>query len=67
MENLWKAECKEYEYVALQNNGMCSCDNTYSTPATVKRKGKWTSKYKKVSDNQCNKGGTGKGDDLHLT
>ena len=34
-----------YTYFALQANGLCTCDNTYSTPAST---------YQKVSDSQCN-------------
>jgi len=36
--------CKQYKYFALQNNGWCSCDNTYGTPAST---------YKKLSDAKC--------------
>merc|ERR1711959_763031 len=43
--------CKSYKFVALQNNGWCSCDNTYSTPS---------SHYRKRPSGECNKGGTGK-------
>merc|ERR1719478_864799 len=44
--------CRQYKFVALQNNGWCSCDNTYSTPSNT---------YKKRPSGECNKGGTGKG------
>merc|ERR1711881_231043 len=44
--------CKSYKFVALQNNGWCSCDNTYSTPSST---------YKKRPAGECNKGGTGEG------
>jgi len=46
------AACKSYKYVALQNNGWCSCDNGYSSPSRT---------YPKKPSNQCNKGGSGKG------
>jgi hypothetical protein len=29
--------CSDYKYFALQNNGWCSCDKTYSTPDYYKR------------------------------
>merc|ERR1711959_164084 len=44
--------CKGYKFVALQNNGWCSCDNSYSTPSKT---------YPKKPSGECNKGGTGKG------
>merc|ERR1719478_1428090 len=44
--------CKSYKFVALQDNGWCSCDNTYSTPSNT---------YRKRPSGECNKGGTGKG------
>merc|ERR1719398_595285 len=44
--------CKSYKFVALQNNGWCSCDNDYSTPSNT---------YRKRPSGECNKGGTGKG------
>merc|ERR1712072_986113 len=44
--------CKSYKFVALQNNGWCSCDNTYSTPSST---------YRKRPSGECNQGGTGKG------
>merc|ERR1712072_1015460 len=44
--------CKSYKFVALQNNGWCSCDNGYSSPSRT---------YPKKPSGECNKGGTGKG------
>lgn len=34
-----------YKYFALQNSGMCLCDDTFSTPPSV---------YQKVPDSKCN-------------
>jgi len=36
--------CSNFEYFALQHNGWCTCDNTYSTPA---------SKYPKTPESDC--------------
>jgi len=44
--------CKTYKFVALQNNGWCSCDNSYSTPSST---------YRKRPAGECNQGGIGKG------
>lgn len=44
--------CPNHKYVALQNGGWCSCDNTYSSPSAT---------YTKRPDGECNKGGTGYG------
>ena len=40
-------ECREYPYFALQNNGFCSCDYTYGTPADV---------YQQTDDSECDGG-----------
>ena len=40
--------CAGFKYFALQDNGWCTCDNDYSTPAQT---------YPKRSDTDCNKGG----------
>merc|ERR1719331_3232566 len=40
------------KYVALQNNGWCACDNSYSTPAST---------YTQQSKADCDKHGEGLG------
>jgi hypothetical protein len=40
--------CDAYQFFALQNNGWCSCDNSYGTPSNV---------YTLQDDNGCNSGG----------
>jgi hypothetical protein len=45
-------KCKTYKYIALQNDGWCVCDNTYSTPPGT---------YPKIAESKCAKGGGGKG------
>jgi len=42
MESCQKA-CYEYKFIALQNNGFCTCDNTYSTPKS----------YTQVQNSEC--------------
>ena len=44
--------CNSYAYVALQNNGECYCDDSYSTPETA---------YPKTPDEDCNIHGFQKG------
>lgn len=39
-----QAACKDYRYFALQDNGWCSCDNDYGTPA---------SRHQKRPDREC--------------
>ena len=41
-----RAACTSYEYFALQNDGWCSCDNSYSTPP---------SQYPRRADRDCGK------------
>merc|ERR1719359_2275046 len=45
-------KCKQYKFVALQNGGWCSCDNSYSTPAGT---------YPRMGNGDCNKGFRGGG------
>lgn len=39
-----QAACKQYRFVALQDGGKCSCDNSYGTPSD---------EYGKVSNGEC--------------
>jgi len=45
-------ECADKKFIALQNGGWCTCDNTYSSPSST---------YPKKPDNDCNRGGKGLG------
>merc|ERR1712054_573727 len=45
-------KCQDFKYVALQDGGWCSCDNTYSTPSNT---------YSQVGKGECNKGFIGGG------
>ena len=45
-----RTACAKYKYFALQNNGWCTCDNTFSTPKKT---------YPRRPDKECDKGGVG--------
>jgi hypothetical protein len=45
-----QAACADYEYFALQDNGWCQCDNSFSTPA---------SSYPEIADSRCGSEGLG--------
>lgn len=63
--------CKHYKYVALQNNGWCSCDNTYKRSMRRRYNSNHSGGVRyvgrvpmgtKIPDSRCNKGGAGQGD-----